>query len=469
MKNIIKNMSYTISSNLISFIVSTLVIVIVPKLIGVENYGYWQLYLFYATYVGLLHFGWNDGIYLRFGGDEYNKLDKRLFFSQFMQLLITQIVIGILIFLLALIIFKDINKEFIFQIVALVLIISNTRLMLLNILQTTNRIKEYAIINMLDRIIYVLLIIFFLLIGIRDFKLMIIADVIGKLLSLSLALYYCRDIVFNKINNYYLTLSETFKNINVGIKIMFANFASFLIIGIVRFGIERTWDVSTFGKVALTISLSSIMMFFISAVGIVIFPILKRINKDKLSIIYKTMRDSLLVLLLGILIIYYPLKTFMVMWLPNYADSLIYLALVFPMFIYEGKMVLLINTYINTLRKENIMFKINIIMMIITAIITYINTQIFNNLDLTVLSIVILLIIRSVIAELYLAKALNIKVLKDIILEILLTTIFILSAWFIDSYITIIIYIVFYIIYLLIKKKDLIITINNIKDLLKNK
>ena len=469
MKNIIKNMSYTISSNLISFIVSTLVIVIVPKLIGVENYGYWQLYLFYATYVGLLHFGWNDGIYLRFGGDEYNKLDKRLFFSQFMQLLITQIVIGILIFLLALIIFKDINKEFIFQIVALVLIISNTRLMLLNILQTTNRIKEYAIINMLDRIIYVLLIIFFLLIGIRDFKLMVIADVIGKLLSLSLALYYCRDIVFNKINKYYLTLSETYKNINVGIKIMFANFASFLIIGIVRFGIERTWDVSTFGKVALTISLSSIMMFFISAVGIVIFPILKRINKDKLSIIYKTMRDSLLVLLLGILIIYYPLKTFMVMWLPNYADSLIYLALVFPMFIYEGKMVLLINTYINTLRKENIMFKINIIMMIITAIITYINTQIFNNLDLTVLSIVILLIIRSVIAELYLAKALNIKVLKDIILEILLTTIFILSAWFIDSYITIIIYIVFYIIYLLIKKKDLIITINNIKDLLKNK
>ena len=469
MKNIIKNMSYTISSNLISFIVSTLVILIVPKLIGVENYGYWQLYLFYATYVGLLHFGWNDGIYLRFGGDEYNKLDKRLFFSQFMQLLITQIVIGILIFLLALIIFKDINKEFIFQIVALVLIISNTRLMLLNILQTTNRIKEYAIINMLDRIIYIILIIFFLLIGIRDFKLMVIADVIGKLISLSLAIYYCRDIVFNKINKYYLTLSETYKNINVGIKIMFANFASFLIIGIVRFGIERTWDVSTFGKVALTISLSSIMMFFISAVGIVIFPILKRINKDKLSIIYKTMRDSLLVLLLGILIIYYPLKAFMVMWLPNYADSLIYLALVFPMFIYEGKMVLLINTYINTLRKENIMFKINIIMMIITAIITYINTQIFNNLDLTVLSIVILLIIRSVIAELYLAKALNIKVLKDIILEILLTTIFILSAWFIDSYITIIIYIVFYIIYLLIKKKDLIITINNIKDLLKNK
>ncbi|MEH7250466.1 hypothetical protein V7114_27310, partial [Neobacillus niacini] len=60
-----KNFSYTLSSNLISMIISTIVILIVPKVLGVEDYGYWQLYLFYASFVGFLHFGWNDGIYLR--------------------------------------------------------------------------------------------------------------------------------------------------------------------------------------------------------------------------------------------------------------------------------------------------------------------------------------------------------------------------------------------------------------------
>ena len=51
------------------------------KLIGVEKYGYWQLYLFYTSYVGFFQLGWNDGIYLRYGGEDYNNLDKGLFFA----------------------------------------------------------------------------------------------------------------------------------------------------------------------------------------------------------------------------------------------------------------------------------------------------------------------------------------------------------------------------------------------------
>lgn len=66
--NFIKNFSYTLTSNLLSLLVSTLVILIIPKLLGVQEYGYWQLYIFYSSYVGFLHFGWNDGIYLRYGG-----------------------------------------------------------------------------------------------------------------------------------------------------------------------------------------------------------------------------------------------------------------------------------------------------------------------------------------------------------------------------------------------------------------
>jgi hypothetical protein len=78
---------------------TALVILIVPKLIGIQEYGYWQLYLFYSFYVGFLHFGWNDGIYLRYGGKEYLELDKKLFFSQFwMQALFQSIILLIMNF-----------------------------------------------------------------------------------------------------------------------------------------------------------------------------------------------------------------------------------------------------------------------------------------------------------------------------------------------------------------------------------
>lgn len=465
--SIIKNMSYTISSNLISLIVSTLVVLIIPKLIGIEEYGYWQLYIFYSSYVGFLHFGWNDGIYLRFGGEEYKNLDKRLFYSQFIELLASQIFIGVLLWVVSIILVGDMNRGFILQMVAIAMILVNTRLMFFYILQATNRIKEFARLTILDRLVYILLIIIFLLLGIRDFKLMIIADLIGKAISFIFAIFACKDLVFNKMNTFYLTISEAIVNISVGIKLMFANIASMLIIGIVRFGIERAWDVSTFGKVSLTLSISKMVMIFINAVGIIMFPILRRTSKEKLAGIYSTLRDFLMVLLLAVLILYYPLKTVMAVWLPQYAESLLYMSLVFPMFIYEGKMALLINTYLKTLRREKVMLRINIISMFLSLVMTYVTTKIFVSLDVAILNIIVLLAIRSALAESYVAKELGIKVKKDIILELLLTLVFILTGWFINSWLTTLIFIGAYLCYLLIKRKDIVGTIQNIKLLMK--
>ena len=37
----IRNFMYTLTSNLISLFISTLVILIIPRIIGVQEYGYW--------------------------------------------------------------------------------------------------------------------------------------------------------------------------------------------------------------------------------------------------------------------------------------------------------------------------------------------------------------------------------------------------------------------------------------------
>ena len=463
----IKNMSYTISSNLISLFVSTLVILIIPKLIGVEEYGYWQLYLFYSSYVGFLHFGWNDGIYLRYGGDEYDSLDKKLLFSQFIMLFCFQLFVGVLMWILGSMVTSDTNRYFIIRMVGVALIIVNTRYMLIYILQATNKIKQFAKITISDRVIYIIIITLLLIMGVRDYRLMIVADLLGKFISLVYAVIFCKDIVIQNLSEFKLDFNETILNISTGIKLMFANIASVLIIGIVRFGIERTWDVATFGKISLTLSISNMTMIFINAIGIIMFPILRRTNQDKLPNIYTIMRDFLMVILLGLLLIYYPVKFFISAWLPKYAESLRYMALVFPIFIYEGKMALLINTYLKTLRKEKLMLKVNLLSMVLSLILTFISTSLLRNLDFAIFSIVLLLSFRSLLAERHLAKELKIAVNKDIILELLLTLSFILSGWFINSWVTTLIYGVVYVSYLFIKRKDIVGTIHNIKSLIK--
>ncbi|MBU3197725.1 hypothetical protein LL037_24355 [Clostridium estertheticum] len=466
-KIIITNFSYTLMSNLISMIISTLIVIIVPKLIGVSEYGYWQLYIFYTSYLGFFNIGWVEGIYLRYGGEEYHRLNRNVFTSQFWSFCVYIIGAGSLITIYSLFYASDFNKQFILQMVSICLITSVPRGFLLYVLESTNRIKEYSRLTLLDRIIYCLIIVVMLMLGIREYKLLIIADLVGKIVTLIVAMYICKEIVFSKMVSLKDSFQEMIANISVGIKLMFANIASMLIIGVVRFGIERSWNVATFGKVSLTLSVSNLMMLFINAIGLIMFPILRRTDEKRLSSIYVTMRDFLMVILLGALIVYYPLKVILIAWLPRYADSLIYMALVFPMCVFEGKMALLINTYLKTLRKEKFMLKINLISLALSVIITFITTIIFKNLDLAITSIVVLLAFRCALSEMFLSNILTISLYKDIVLELIMTLIFILTGWFINSWLVVLLYAIAYIIYLVIKRKDIINAVGNVKLLMK--
>lgn len=462
-----KNISYALTSNIVSLSISTLVILIIPRYIGVSEYGYLQLYIFYTSFVGFLHFGWNDGIYLRYGGKDYNKLDKKLFHSQFYMLTILQVLF--LVFFLSLFLFfsPDENRLFVLIMTVICMLIVNTRFMLLFLLQATNKIKEYSRVTILDKILYAILISSFLIVSLVDFKLMIVFDLIGKLISLLYAMYLCKDIVFQNRSSFYLSFSEAYENIRVGIKLMFSNIASSLIIGVVRFGIERSWSVAIFGKVSLTLSISGLMMIFINTLGIILYPILRRSPKENLSSIYNTIRDFLMVILFAILIIYYPVKEILILWLPNYEDGLQYMALLFPMLVYEGKTALLINTYLKTLRKEKLMLKINLLVLTLSIFITVFTTIILRSLDLAILSIILIIALRSILFEVFLSRLLKITVLKDIILELFMTVLFISTAWFIDSWIIVVLYSIGYLLYLILKFKDISRTIVNLKDLIK--
>jgi O-antigen/teichoic acid export membrane protein len=436
----------------------------VPKIMGIEEYGYWQLYLFYSSYVGFLHFGWNDGIYLKYGGKEYKKLDKQLLYSQFWMLVIFQILLGIAFISISTVLNIDSKRLFILITTVLCMFIVNVRLMLIYILQCTNRIKEYAQITIMEKLLYCILILLFLLVGINNFKLLIWADIIGKTISLLYAIYCCRNIVLNNLVTFYFNFRETFENINIGIKLMFANIASMMIIGTVRLGIERNWDVATFGKVSLALNLSNLIMLLINAIGIIMYPTLRRTNKDNLPIIYLTMRTPLMVVLLALLIIYYPLKAILTLWLPQYVDSFVYMGLIFPICIYEGKMALLINTFLKTLRKEKFMLIINLAAVVLSIILTFFFTILYENLNLAIVSIVILLAFRGIFAEIFLSKLLNIRVNKDIFFEILLSIIFIIPGWFLTANIGIGLYLVAYVSYILIKRKSIKLTFVKIKQ-----
>lgn len=463
-KSFIKNFSYTIISNLFSLLISTLMTLIVPKLFGVEQYGFWQLYLFYVGFVGFFHFGWVDGIYLKYGGFKYEDLDKKLFSSQFKIMVLFQTVLGVG-FGVAVILFAPSEDKVVIMIGTIIaMILSNIRGFFLYILQSTNRIKEYSIATIVDKIVFALTLSVLLGCGVRKYTPMIGADIVGRMVSLFLVAYYFRDIVFQKTCSFANGIREAANSISVGVKLTIANIASSLIVGVVKFGIEGSWDVSTFGKVSLTLSISNFLMLFINAVGIVVYPVLRRSDTKKLPSIYAKLRNILVAFMLFILLLYFPIKPILSHWLPAYSESLKYMALLFPMCLFEGKTSLLVNTYFNTLREEKNLLKLNLFCLLGSAILTIINTVILHNLDLTVLSIVIILALKSTVSEIFITRKMGISVSKDILIEFVMVFIFISLGWFVAPGLGFILYLCFYTLYFIYKRKDFFETVKMLKQ-----
>lgn len=454
LKFLITNLFHVFLSNLITIVTSVIVVLILPKIMGVTEYSYWQLYIFYLTYIGFFHLGWIDGIYLKYGGLEYQNLDKKQFYSQILQFSSFLILISFLLFGFNLLIVTDPNAKYIYNMTIISMIVTNLRMLFVYILQMTNRLKDSSIILISDRVIYIFLLFLFIIFKWHEYKVMIWADVLGRTFSLLLSFWICKDIVFQSLSEFILDLRESFDNIRVGINLMLSNIASSMIIGIVRMGIQWNWNIETFGKVSLTLSISNLLMTFINAIGLVVFPLLKRTKTENLSKIYSNLRNVLMLIMFAILLFYYPLKIILDLWLPAYRDALIFMALIFPMSIYEGKMALVINTYLKALRMERDILKINTLIMLFSMLVTLITTLLLNNLELTIISIVVLLALRSIIAELILSKKLDISVEQDIVLELLMTIIFISSSWYLPIWLAVIVYLLAYTLYLYLKRKD---------------
>ncbi len=436
------------TSNLISMSISFLITLITPKFFGIKEFSYWQLYYFYVNYVGIFHFGWNDGIYLRYGGHKYGELDTKKIHSEFVVQFIVEVIIAIIINTIWGIYGNEQHKSMIVFGVSIALVLTNIRFFLIYFLQATYRIKEYSRIIITDRACFFVGVCFILWAGINSYFFLILADLLGRTISLILAMYYCKEIAFTKGFSGKGLKREIFENISVGYKLLVANFTGLLIVGIVKQGIEASWSIETFGKISLMISISNIFIAFINTIGIVAYPVLKKTSEEKLGDLFFCFNFLMTVIFLGLLLFYSPLQFILLRWLPQYNDSIKYIALLFPMFIYEGKMSLLYNTYLKVLRKEDVLMKINISVVISSGILTIITTQILKSVDLAVLSILILTMLRSLLGEVYLNYKFGAKKHIESFKEVVLTIAFVSFSWFLSGTNAVICYFLVYMIYL---------------------
>lgn len=458
MKNnsIIKNIMYAFGAQGLSMILSILMAMFLPKVLGVTDYSYWQLFIFYTSYAGFFHLGLNDGVYLKLGGKNYEDLDYSLLKS---NLLIATVFQSIVCFCIALYtyLFTDIapERQFVLWCTAICIVLTNFSGFLSYILQLSNRIKEYSFGVVINRASFMVVVIIGILSSVSHFSIYIVCYLIAQLLSTIYQTIKCWNVIKARPVGLKPGLQDAFDNLRIGINLMVSSIASMLILGIGRSMIDAKWGIEAFGKFSLALSLSNFLLQFISQVSLVLFPAFRRLDQDRIKEYYILLRTALSTVLAGILIFYMPLYYLFSSWLPQYSESLRYMVILLPICTFDGKMNMLCNTYLKVLRKERILLKINLISLSISIVLCALGTYVIDNIFAVTIAMVISVAARSIIAERYLSGLFKEKIIHNIIMEIILSLIFVCSSWFLGALTGFVIYIVFYIIYLFIKREEL--------------
>ena len=79
----IKTSSYAFVAQVVSIISSIILSILLPKFVSIEFYGILQFFLLIASYIGILHFGFNDGVYLKLGGIKFDNISRNEYLPQF--------------------------------------------------------------------------------------------------------------------------------------------------------------------------------------------------------------------------------------------------------------------------------------------------------------------------------------------------------------------------------------------------
>ncbi len=454
-KKFAKNVFLSVLAQIISVTISFVTTLIVPKFIDEYQYSYWQTYVLYVGYVGVLHFGLLDGLVLRYSKYDYEELDKPRLRSQFIVLLIFTSVITGLVAIISLSVLNYPNK-IIFLLVAVGIISKNIVTYSSYMFQITNRINKYVFLTIAQRLTYGVCVVVLLLLRVNNFYWYCMADLLGDAVGFTIGAIFNRGLFLGKSISVKETFSELKLNASSGIILMMANWSSMLMIGSAKMLIQWRWDELLFGKIAFAFSISNIFLIFVSAISVVMFPSLQRIDPDKLPDLYKTVRGMLSPLLFFMMIFYFIGYWILNLWLPKYSESLVYLGILLPIIIYSSKVSLLTNNYLKVYRKEKLMLLANGISIAVCITLFVLCTYVFNNITALLACVVFTIMFNSILSEIFVLKTIHVKIIKEFIVETVMTVGFILCASLLSLWIGLAVYCGVFAVYCAINYKSII-------------
>ncbi|MDE5715804.1 MAG: oligosaccharide flippase family protein [Anaeroplasmataceae bacterium] len=396
-KKFIQNFIIVLISNGLTILSGILVGFIIPKIMGVTDYGYYKTFTLFSSYIGLFHFGFIDGIYLYFAGKEYKDLDKFKFRTYSRFLFLIELGVTLLVSLVALS-FIGTSSMLIFLFVALNVLAINITTYFEFISQITMRFKQLSIRSIIKcTATAVSVIVLYLLYKfsnyIPTYQIYVII-VLG--INYILALWYIisyRELVFGKSHKFkeeWPAIKSFFK---VGMPLLLANLIAQLVFVIDQQFVNILFSKEDYATYAFAYNMVNLITVATGAISTVLYPTLKRMNPETIKNNYARINAYLMIFVFFCMIIYYPLDIFIRHYLKDYISSLQIFRIILPgLAISSSISVIKYNCY-KTFGKVKNYFVKSLLVLVLSIVANVIVYLLFKNMhSISIVSLGVLLV-----------------------------------------------------------------------------
>jgi len=397
----INDLSIVGTANIGVFVLGVMQGLIVPKILTVEDYGYWKLFLLYTGFSGLLHLGFTDGVYLQWAGKQMNELSaiiRDAFWVLFIHLTIVA-----LVFLLIFLFYGFASNN--------ILILALIYAFILNIItffqftyQAVRSFRIVSILNVLRPFLFLSSIVILYFLQILDHEKVIYSYIGASLLAFTLYSYSLKERIGfprKKEFRYHGVLS---KYIASGWSLLFGNFIVFLILNADVMIVGALFSIKEFAFYAFAITILGIFSVFTNTISTVIFPHLASAPAEIRKKAF-CLSASVIVLIWGIILGLYPFAVvFISSFLPDYSGTLPYIKVLMFTVAFITTIQILHNNYYKLYFQQTKYFLSALVVSLLSFASIFIVARTINDLKIIAIVKVGVLFIWFIINELLLMK-----------------------------------------------------------------
>ncbi len=363
---------------------------IIPKYLSTADYGYWQLFLLYTTYVGILHFGFLDGILVRWAGKEFEEIKQEVP-TAFRFLLLEQfLVVGVLALVLIAI---DLPFLEIGLAVLANAIIVNILAFFIFTAQAVKRFKLVTAVNIGRGALFLLLVLALFAGGRFGYGDLYVATIVTGSILLLLFAVHLRGSLFLQPAPEKSLRTYGKENISIGLFVLLGNFTAVLLTTVDRLTVGSFFPITQFAQYTFAMSMCGVVIMFVQAVSLVFFPYLSGSSSELRTRAYQMLRPAITIFWAGALVMYFPFTAWVGFYLPHYTASLPLMAILLCMIGFSSQIQILHVNFFKAYRKQRMYFVLAGISLVCAVVLYLLAATLFG----TLASIAITAVVSSLL------------------------------------------------------------------------